>query len=52
MKRKTSRIVVTCKGKKVIVDERALRGNAQIERAKRKADRMTRKHGLQAVFQK
>ena len=52
MKRnKASRYEITVNGVTVPVEVKKIRGNAQIERAKRIADRVTRKYRLKAVFQ-
>lgn len=52
MKRKASRIIVTRNGKEVTVEQRVIRGNADLERAKRKVDRLVKVHRLNAVFQR
>jgi len=51
MKRKVGKIVVTDrKGREVEVVRRRITGDREAERMKRIADRLTKKHRLQAVF--
>lgn len=56
MKRKTSAYMIAVKYKgrivNIPVETKKIRGNAQLSRAERIADRIVRKHRLQAVFQR